>query len=99
MRNLRIKTLRTKKRVIKTKKTMKTLKTTQIMQTLPKTLPILKTFSEKILSFLFPYEPPLRNSYFLQHTWLEKQLSPCHLRDVLWHAPKIESVGTKSIGK
>ena len=46
---------------------------------------IIHTVNE-ILSFLFPFqELKDRQSVFLQNTWLDKVMTPTHLKDYLWH--------------
>jgi hypothetical protein len=46
----------------------------------------MKEFINNILTFLFPFqELKDRPSVFLQNSWLDKVMTPTHLKDYLWH--------------
>jgi hypothetical protein len=45
----------------------------------------IKNTINSILSFIFPFkEGRVRNSVFIQQTWLEKNTDNLHVKDYLW---------------
>lgn len=48
----------------------------------------IKPFINNFLSILFPYQDPSPNLHpFIEETWIEKNMQPPFLKDILWTPP------------